>query len=128
MNSREAVRYLHERHPRVIPAPEGEVDLGALHFEVFTLQMHACELVDRRADRAARRCFETVHELLVRGDADVRPSVWNDFAIPHLVHHPDLAWAKGRMPPLLAEMCDKVRETIWEMLDGDPPAPADRQG
>jgi hypothetical protein len=127
MNRREAVQYMHVRHPKVIDAPGPDVDLEALHLEIFWLQGHVCELLDRRSDKAARRCFETMHEILVRGDADVRPAVWNHFVVPHLVFHEDLEWAKGRMPQLLAELCDKVKEALRETLGGDSPAPANRQ-
>jgi hypothetical protein len=127
MNRREAVQYLHDRHPRIIEPPGREVDLEALHLEFFWFQMHVCEVVDRRSEKAARRCFETMHELLVRGDSDVRSAVWNHFCIPHLVFHEELAWAKGRMPRLLADLCDKVKETTLDVFEGDRPASTDRQ-
>lgn len=127
MNGREAVQYVHDRHPKVIDAPGPDVDLEALHLEVFWLQGHACELVDRRSDRAARRCFATMNELLVRGDADVRPAVWNHFIVPHLVCHTDLAWAKERMPPELANICEAVRVTISAILRGRDPGPGDHE-
>jgi hypothetical protein len=103
------------------------VDLEALHLEVFWLQGHVCELLDRRADKAARRCFATMHEILVRGDSDVRPAVWNHFAIPHLVFHEDLDRAKRLMPQLLAELCDKVKETLAIALRGDGAVPDERK-
>lgn len=112
MNRREAVQLLHDRFPSAVDAPGEEVDLEALHLEVFSFQMHACDLVDRRADKAVRDCFATIHDLLVRGEKDVKSTVWNDFLIPHLVFHEDLAWAKQRMPRLLAELTDKVREVV----------------
>jgi hypothetical protein len=112
VDRRAAVQYLHDRHPQVIDAPEGDVDLEALHLEFFWLQGHTCDLMDARADRAVRRCFATMHHLLIHGDRDVRSAVWNDFLIPHLVFHHDLAWAQKRMPQLLADLCDKVREFI----------------
>jgi hypothetical protein len=112
MNRRGAIQYLHERHRDVIDAPESDVDLEALHLEVFWFQAHVCELIDGRADLGLRRCFATVHHLLVHGDDDVRDAVWGDFVIPHLVMHPDLAWAKERMPQLLADVCDRAREVI----------------
>jgi hypothetical protein len=116
MNRREAVQFMHDRHPKVIGAPGADVDLEALHLEFFWLQGHVCDLLDRRSDRAARRCFATMHEILVRGDSEVRPAVWNHFVIPHLVSHEELEWAKGRMPPLLAEVCDKVKEAVSASL------------
>lgn len=128
MNRYQAVQYMHEQHPKVIEAPRNDVDLEALHLEVFWLQGHVCELLDRRADKALRRCFATIHQLLVRGDADVRPAVWNHFVIPHLAFHEDLAWAKERMPRLLADLCDKVKETLSDMLDDNRVAPDDRKG
>ena len=57
MNRRAAVQYLHERHPDVIDAPGKDVDLEALHLEVFWLQGHTCELMDERAEADVRRCF-----------------------------------------------------------------------
>jgi hypothetical protein len=116
VNRRLAVEFLHERHPRVIDAPQGDVDLEALHLEAFWLQGHVCDLIDRRADKAARRCFNTMYQLLLYGDDDVRPAVWNHFVVPHLVFHEDLAWAKERMPRLLADLCGKVKETLLASL------------
>ena len=112
MNRREAVQHLHDRCPRVIDAPDEDVDLEALHLEVFCFQTHVCDLIDRRADKAVRECFATIHEVLVRGEKDVKPAVWGHFLVPHLVFHADLAWAKERMPRLLADLTDKVREAI----------------
>ncbi len=110
MNRRAAVQYLHDRHPEVIHAPPDEVDLEALHLEVFWFQGHTCELMDERPEASLRRCFATIHHLLVQGDRDVRDAVCHHFVIPHLVFHPALAWAKKRMPPLLAELCGKVEQ------------------
>lgn len=122
LNRHAAVQYLHDRHARVIDAPSEEVDLEALHLEFFWFQGHVCELMDRRTDRGVRRCFETMHHLLVHGDMDVRGAVWNHFLIPHLVFHSDLAWGRERMPQLLAEVCDKVREVIAKVAAPEGPA------
>lgn len=110
MNRRAAVQYLHDRHPHVIDAPRRDVDLEALHLEVFWFQAHTCELMDVRAEAGLRRCFATIHGLLVQGDREVRSAVCDHYVIPHLVFHPALAWAKKRMPPLLAELCGKMEQ------------------
>lgn len=120
MNRREAVQRLHDLCPSVVDAPDDEVDPEALHLEVFCFQTHVCDLIDRRADKAVRACFAAIHELLVEGEKDVRPAVWEDFLVPHLVLHADLAWAKERMPRLLAELTDKVSE-VTAADPGDVP-------
>jgi hypothetical protein len=112
MNRKEAVQYLHDRHPGVIDAPDADVDLEALHLEVFWLQGHTCDLMDKRAARVSE-CFATIHQLLVRGEQDVQHSVCHDF-VQHLVFHPEIEWAKQRMPPLLADLCGKVRQALDE--------------
>ena len=112
MNRRAAVQYLHERHPDVIEAPGADVDLEALHLEACWFQGHTCELVDGRAETDLRRCFATIHHLLIRGDDEVKDAVYHHYIIPDLVFHPELAWAKERMPPLLAESCTKARRFI----------------
>jgi len=112
MNRRQAVQRLHDRHPRVIDAPPPEVDLQTLHLEMFWFQSHVCEFLDRRADRLLRRCFATIHEILANGDEEVRSAVCGDFFVPHLVFHPDLEWARERMPEALAKVCAAVRESV----------------
>lgn len=118
MNRRAAVQYLHDRHPEEIELPGADVDLETLHLEVFWLQGHTCELMDERAT-GVLRCFATIHDLLVRGDAEVRDSVCQDF-VQHLVFHPEIAWARKQMPPLLAELCEKVRQAIDEEFARGP--------
>jgi hypothetical protein len=114
VNRRAAVQFLHERHPNVIDAPGETVDLEALHLEVFWFQPHVCELMDRRAERSPRPCFATIYRLLVKGDREVRGAVCDHLFQPHLVFHPELEWAKKRMPAFLAEACEKLRELIEE--------------
>lgn len=127
VDRRTAVEFLHERHPGVVHAPEGDVDLEALHLEFFWPQGHVCELMDRRADKAVRRCFNTIHQLLVHGVAGVRPAEWNHVVVPHLVFHAELARARQRIPRLLADLCDRVQETLVRSIDGDRPASTDQQ-
>jgi hypothetical protein len=124
VNRKAAVQYLHERHPDVIDAPGDMVDLEALHLEVFWFQGHTCELLEERAEADLRRCFATIHHLLIRGDGEVRDSVCEDF-VQHLVFHPALAWAKKGMPSLLAELCEKVRQSLDEYFARGP---ADKVG
>ena len=116
MNRKEAVQYLHDRHPNVIDAPGEEVDLGTLGLEFVWFQGHVCDLMDRRAEARLRRCFATIHDLLVQGDREVRTAVCGDFLEPHLTFQPDLEWAKKRMPPLLAELCGKVEQSHDEFF------------
>ena len=108
MNRQEAVQHLHDRHPGVIDAPEDLVDLQNLHLEFCWFQMHVCDLLDRRAERALRRCFETVHGLMEAGDGQVRDAVGGHFVIPHLVFNKNLEWGKSLMSPLLADFCDWI--------------------
>ena len=110
MNRRAAIQYLHDWHPHVIDAPREEVDLEAFGLEVVWFQGHVCDLMDERAEAGLRRCFATIHDLLVQGDREVRDAVCGDFLQPHLVFQPDLEWAKKRMSPLLAELCGKVEQ------------------
>jgi len=113
MNRHDAVQFLHDRHPQVIDAPEdAETDLGMLHLDINWFQFHVCELMDRRRERALRKCFDTIHQLLVQGDREVRGAVCHDFFIPHLVFQPALGWARKRMPPFLAELCSKVEQEV----------------
>ena len=113
MNRRDAVQRLHDRHPHVVDAPgDRGVDLEALHLDVYWFQSHVCDLIDERAERSVRRCFATIHRLLVEGDRDVRSAVCHHFVVPHLVFHSDLAWAKKRMPPLFAELCGRAEQEV----------------
>jgi hypothetical protein len=115
-----ALLLLHDRHPRVIDAPdEGAVDLELLHLEFFTFQDHVCDLLDRRREKRARRCFETIHRLLVEGDREIRTAVCDHFVTPHLIFHADLAWAQGLMPPLLAELCARMHAWAEETFGSD---------
>ncbi|MHC4816809.1 MAG: DUF7674 family protein [Planctomycetota bacterium] len=120
MNRKKAIQYLHDRHPDVIDAPGETVDLEALQLEACWFQGHCCELMDEREDEDLRRCFATAYHLLTQGDEDVRDAVCQHFVIPDLVFHPMLAWAKERMPPLLAELCTKVRQSIDEEFATGP--------
>jgi hypothetical protein len=114
-----ALRYLHERHRGVVDAPHGDVPLETFHLDFFMLQARACELLDRRSERGVRRYFESIHHVLVEGDGDVRNAVLDHFLVPELVCHSDLAWAMERMPPLLAEICAKVRKHLEERFPED---------
>ncbi|MHC4972596.1 MAG: DUF7674 family protein [Planctomycetota bacterium] len=120
MNRKAAVQYLHDRHPKVIEPPGAEVDLQTLHLECCWFQGHCCELIDSCAEVDLRRCFETACHLLTRGDNDVRDAVCHHFVVPDLIFHPSLAWAKERMPPLLAELCDETRKIIDEEFAAGP--------
>jgi len=120
MNRKAAIQYLHDCHPDVIDAPDETPDLPALHLEACWFQGHTCDLMDERADAELRRCFTTAHHLMTRGDDEVRYAVCQHYVIPDLVFHPALAWAKERMPPLLAELCDKVRQSIEEEYAAGP--------
>jgi hypothetical protein len=120
MNRREAIQYLHDRHSDVIDPPEHVVDLEAFHFELCWFQSHACELIDARAQADLRRCFATIHDILVKGDREVRDAVSQHFVIPDLVFHPELAWARQHMPPLLAELCGKMRQALDEEFARGP--------
>lgn len=108
MDRKAAVQFLHERHPRVVDPPGETVTMGDLHLEVFWLQGHTSELIDRRSRRGAQRCLETFHRLLLDGDSDVRSALLSSCVI-HLAYHPDLAWASELMPPPLAEICREAR-------------------
>ena len=125
VNRRAAVQFLHERHPDVIDAPGTDVDLEALHLEVLWFQGHTCELVDARAEKDLRRCFATAQHLLLRGDREVQDAVCHDYVLPHLVMHPELAWARKRMPSVLAELVDKLRESLDEHFARGPTGNAD---
>jgi hypothetical protein len=114
MDRREAVQYLHDRHPEECEPPGAVVELQALHLEVFWLQAHSCELIEEREQDALRECFASIHRLLTRGDSEVQDAVCHHYVAPDLVFHPDLAWAKQLMPPLLAELCSQVRQALDE--------------
>jgi hypothetical protein len=53
-----------------------------------------------------------MEHLHAEGDGDVQRAVCNDFLEPELVCHHDLAWAMERMPPALAELCEKRRKLL----------------
>ena len=112
MNRRAAVQYLHERHPHVIDPPFGEVDREALQLETLWFQAHTCDLMDELAELAVRRCFATIHHLLVHGDPDVQIAVPQHFVMPHLIFHDNLTWAQARMPDVLAGLVDRIRSSI----------------
>jgi hypothetical protein len=120
VNRKAAVQYLHERHPDVIDAPGEMVDLEALHLEACWFQGHTCELMDARAEADLRRCFATIHHVLVRGDREVQDALYEHYVIPDLVFHPALAWAKRQMPSLLAELLEKARQAIDEEFARGP--------
>ena len=125
MNRRAAIQYLHDRHPHVIDAPGEEVALEALGLEFVWFQGHVCDLMDERAEAGPRRCFATIHHLLVSGNRDVRNAVWGDFLQPHLVCQTDLEWAKKQMSPLLADLCGRLEQLHDEHFGHGPPANAD---
>ena len=128
LGRRSAVQYLHGRYPDVVPPPGEEVDLGALHLEVFWFQAHTCDVIDEHDDAAARRCFETIYRLLIEGDPDVRRAVCEHYVIPHLIFHEDLAWAQERMPPVLAELCAMARERAVDAVRGSLPQRSEPDG
>ena len=112
MNAKEAIQHLHERHPLVVDAPDDELAPGGLQLEFYWFQGHVCDLIDERQERALKRSFETMHQVVVRGDDVVKNAVYGDFVQPELIFHPDLEWAKEHMPELLADMCALARKTI----------------
>lgn len=113
MNRQQAVQHLHDRHPHVIDPPgDRGVDLGLLHLEVYWFQGYVCDLMERRSKRSLKRCFATIHRLLVEGERDVQIAVCGHFFIPDMVFQPELEWAKQVMPPLLASLCSRVEQGI----------------
>jgi hypothetical protein len=123
IDGREAVRRLHQRYPGLIPAPDAPDEFFDLGLEFFALQDHVCNLIDRRADKAARRAFALVCQLATAGDGNVRRAVGNDFLLPHLVFHEDFAWALERMPEPLAQVAARVRDVARESLGNLGPEP-----
>ena len=122
MNAKEALQFLHDRHPHVIDAPDDmPVGPGTLQLEFFWFQGHVCELIDERRDRALKRCFDTMRRLAVDGGPDVKRHVFADFVQPDLIFHAELEWAKEHMPPLLIELCDRARKQIDELYASQPP-------
>ena len=114
MNRQQAVQLLHDRHPHVIGAPpgDGSVDLGLLHLEVYWFQGYVCDLMEQRSERSLKRCFATMHRMLLEGEHEVLHAICDHFFVPHMVFQPDLEWAKQWMPPLLARLCSRVEQDI----------------
>lgn len=127
LNRDAAVAYLHQRHPRVIDAPEGPVSSEILNLELFWFQNHVCELIEARAERRLRPCFETMESLLHGGDREVLNAVHGHFFLPRLGGHAGLAWARTLMPRLLGEVCDIVLAGL-EAENRDGPRGVDGSG
>jgi len=117
MDSCAAIQFLHDRHPHVINAVEGEVTPEMLHLELFWFGGHVGECIDDRAERSLRRSLETVHHMLVKGDRAVRLSVIDDF-LQHIVFAPDIEWARMLMPPFLAEASRKLERHLRRIVEG----------
>ena len=122
MDRHAAIRYMHERHPDIIKPPDGEVTRGDLGLETFWLQGHVCERMDERCSEGLGRCFDTAYRMLVEGDPEVRDAVCEDFVLPHLAFHGELAWARAWMPPLIFELCERSRAHLEERFASPPGA------
>lgn len=107
MDGAAAVRYLHERHPRVVEPPGDEVTLGDLHLEVFWLMGHAYDSMEEREGRELRQYFKSMDLLLRRGDRDVLAAVFESF-LQHLVFDPGIEWARRFMPQTLLRASNAV--------------------
>ena len=123
MNRQQAVELLHERHPHVIEAPGGRI---VEMLELYWFQRHVCKLMEERCERSLKRCFATVHRILIEGEHDVLHAICGYFFSPYLIYRPELAWAKQWMPPLLASLCSRIEQDI----PSGPlaPDPDDRSG
>ena len=115
MNRKAAIQFLHDRHPHVIDAPGDEVDLEALHLEVFWFGGYVSECIDRKAKRGLKRAFETIQQIGVEGDRDVRSSMIEDF-LQHIVFAREIDWARQYMPHALAESSRELERKMREIL------------
>jgi len=114
MNRHEARCYLHGRHRGLVDACEEGVPLEVFHMDIFVLQHRACELMEDRSERGVKRYFVSMEHLLGAGDPEVIEAVADHFMHPQLILHPELPWARERMPPFLARLCDLLRAEIEE--------------
>jgi hypothetical protein len=117
MDRTAAVRFLHARHPNVIPPVEGEVDLERLHLDFFWLQSHLCERLEGRTKWGAKRVLRTVCRAFVDGDPQVRDAVRESFFLPELVLHEEAEWAMRRMPKALAHEFRRFGADFTAMLE-----------